>query len=56
MAARTHREIHDIEQTTKLPFITREITFGEQVRELVFGVNIFDLDLGVHVVSVKQPV
>ena len=54
MAARKHREIHDVQQTKKMvPFITCEITFGQNVRELVFGVNIFDLDLGVQIDSVN---
>ena len=47
MAARDHREIHDIQQTKKIvPLITCEITFAQNVSELVLGVNIFDLDLG----------
>ena len=45
MAAREHREIHDVEQTKKMiPLITRETLFGQHVRELGVGVNIFDLD------------
>ena len=47
MAARKHREIHDIERTKKMvPLITREIPFGQDVCELVFGVNIFRWNLG----------
>ena len=46
MAAREHREIHDIQQTKMMvPLITCEASFGWDVCELVFGVNIFDLDL-----------
>ena len=49
------REIHDVQQWKKIaPFITHEISFGQEVSEMVFGVNIFDLDFGVHVDSVKQ--
>ena len=45
MAAGKHREIHDVARTKKMvPFITREITFGQHVSKLVLGVNIFDLD------------
>ena len=39
-----------------IPFITREITFGQQVSDLVVGVNIFDLDFGFQINSVKQTV
>ena len=57
MAARKHREIHDVEQTKKIsPFITREATCGQHVCELVFGVNMFDLDFWDHIDSVKQPI
>ena len=57
MAAKKHREKQDVEQTKKMvPFITREITFGQHVSKLVLGVNIFDLDFGVQIDSVKQPI
>ena len=58
MAAREHREVHDVEQTKKIaPFITRKTSCTQQVWELVFGVSIFDLDLGVQIDSVKhQPI
>ena len=47
----------DVEQLKKIvPFVTCEITFGQNVCELVFGVNIFDLDFGVQLDSVKQPI
>ena len=37
MGARKLRGIHDVEKTKKMvPFITREITFGQHVRELGF--------------------
>ena len=42
MAAREHREIHNVEQTKKMiPLITRKTLFGQHVSELVFGVNTF---------------
>ena len=45
MATRIHRETHDIEHTQEvIPFIFREISFGQNVSELVFGIDIFDLD------------
>ena len=45
MATGKHRKIHKVKHTEKVvPFITGEITFGQDVCELVFGVNIFDLD------------
>ena len=47
MAAGTHRDIHDVEQTKEMvPLTTRETLFGQHVSELVFGVNTFDLDFG----------
>ena len=56
MAAREHREIHDVQTKKMVPLITREITFGQHVRKLVLGVNIFDLNFGVLIDSVTQPV
>ena len=48
MAAREHREIHDVEQTKKMtPLITRETVVSQESSELVFGVSICDLDFGV---------
>ena len=45
MFVREHREVHKVEETKKIPLITRETRFGKHISELVFGVNIFDLDL-----------
>ena len=57
MAARKHREIHDVEQTKKMaPLITCKITFSQHVSESVSGVNMFDLDLVVQIDPVKQPI
>ena len=57
MAARHHRQNHDVEQTKKIaPSITREAPCSQHDCELVVGVNIFDLDLGVQVDSVKQTI
>ena len=57
MAAKEHREIHDVKQTQKIaPFITRKTSFGLQVSELGFGVNTFYLDFAVQTDSIKQPI
>ena len=51
MAAREHRETHNVEQTKKMiPLV------AQHVSKLVFGVNIFDFDLRFQVNSVEQPV
>ena len=39
-----------------VPFITREITFGQHVSKLVLGVDVFDLDFGVQINSIEQPI
>ena len=45
----------DVEQMKKIiPFITCEITFGQNVCELMFGVNVTNLNLGVQINPVKQ--
>ena len=47
----------DVEQMKKIvPFVTCEITFGQNVCELMFGVNVPDLNLGIQINSVKQPI
>ena len=57
MAAGTHREIHDVEQSKKVvPLITCGTTCGQHVRELVLGVNKFDLDFEVQIGIDKQPI
>ena len=57
MAARKHREIHDVQQTKNMvPLITCESSSGFHVCEMVFGINKFDLDLRVQLDSVKSPV
>ena len=46
----------DVEQMKKIvPFVTCEITLGQNVCELLFGVNVPHLNLGVQINSVKQP-
>ena len=39
-----------------IPLITREISFGQNVRELFFGVDVFDLDFGVQINWIKLPI
>ena len=57
LGAALRSEKADIKQTQKVvPFITCEVSFGQNVCELVFGVDVFDLDLGVQVISVEKPV
>ena len=58
MAARKHRENHDVEQTKKMAsFITRETTFGQHDNKFVFGfIDIFDLDMGFQIDPVEQPI
>ena len=44
-----------LERTQKVvPFITCEVSFGQNVCELVFGVDVFDLDLGVRIDTTNQ--
>ena len=38
-----------------IPFITREIPFGQDVCELVLGVDVFDFDSWVQIDSIEQP-
>ena len=46
----------NIEHIKKIvPFITREITCGQDVCDSVLGVDVTDLDFGVHIDPVKQP-
>ena len=39
-----------------IPFITREISFGQNVSDLVFGVDVFDLDSGVKINSIERSI
>ena len=57
MAARGHRETHNVDQTKKMiPFVSWKTSFSQNVCELVFGVHMFDLDLGFQIDSVNQPI
>ena len=45
LRAARRAEMADAEQTKKIiPFVTCEITFGQNVGELMFGVDILDLN------------
>ena len=47
----------DIKQGQQMiPFITREIPFGQDVCELIFGVDVLDLDLWIKINSIEQPI
>ena len=47
----------DVEQMKNIvPFVSCEITFGQNVCELMFGVNVPDLNLGIQFNSVNQPI
>ena len=47
----------NVQQTQKMvPFVTCEITFGQNVCELMFGVGVPKLNLGIKIDSVKQPI
>ena len=47
----------DVEQMKKtVPFVTCEITFGQNVCEVVFGVDILDKNFGIQINSGKQPI
>ena len=39
-----------------VPFVTCEITFGQNVCELVFGVDVPDLNFRIKIDPVKQPI
>ena len=39
-----------------VPFVTCEITFGQNVCELMFGVNVSNLNFRIKINSVKQPI
>ena len=57
LSAALKAEKTDVEKTWKVvPFITCEVSFGEDICEMVLGINIFDLDLWVQVISVEQPI
>ena len=47
----------DVEQMKKIiPFVTCEITFGQNVCELMFGINVSNLNFRIKIIPVKQPI
>ena len=57
LGAAKKAEMADVEQTKKIiPFVSYEVSFGQNVCDLVFGVNVPYLNLGVQFDSVKQPI
>ena len=47
----------DVEQMKKIvPFVTCEITFGQNVCELMFGSNVSNLNFRIKINPVKQPI
>ena len=47
----------DVEQMKKIvPFVTCEITFGQNVCELMFGINVSTLNFRIKINPVKQPI
>ena len=57
LSAASRTAMAGVEQMKKIvPFVTCEITFGQNVCELMFGVNVRNLNLGVQINSVKQPI
>ena len=55
--AASRAEMADVEQMKKIfPFVTCEITFGQNVSELMFGINVSNLNLGIQINPVKQPI
>ena len=56
LSAANRAGMADVEQMKKIvPFVTCEITCGQNVCELVLGINVPNLNLGVQINSVKQP-
>ena len=50
-------EMADVEQMKKIvPFVTCEITFGQNVCDLMFGVKVSNLNFRIKINSVKQPI
>ena len=50
-------EMADVEQMKKsIPFVTCEITFGQNVCELMFGINVSNLVFRIDINPVKQPI
>ena len=56
-SAASRAEMTDDEQLKKIiPFVTCEITFGQNVCELMFGINVSNLNFRTKINPVKQPI
>ena len=57
LSAASRAEMVHIEQMKKIvPFVTCEITFGQNVCELMFGINVSNLNITIKIHPVKQPI
>ena len=57
LSAGSRAEMTDVDQMKKfIPFVTCEITFGQNVCEWMFGINVSNLNLRIKINSVKQPI
>ena len=57
LSAASRAEMADVEQMKKIiPFVTCEITLGENVCELMFGIDVSNLNFGTRINPVKQPI
>ena len=46
----------DVEQTKNIiPFVTSEITFGQNVCELMFGISVSNLNFRIKIPSMRKP-
>ena len=54
LSAASRAEMADVEQLKKIvPFVTCEITFGQNVCELMFGINVSNLNFRIKITPVK---
>ena len=57
LCAARRAEMADVEQMKKIiPFVTCEITFGQNVCELMLGVSVSNLNFRIKINPVKQPI
>ena len=57
LGAASRAEMADVAQMKKIvPFVTCEITFGQNVSELMFGISVSNLNFRITINPVKQPI
>ena len=58
LSAASRAEVADVEQMKKIvPFVTCQVTFGQNVCELMFfGINVSNLNFRIKINPVKQPI